>query len=70
MNIKRVKYKMSKTDEWKVGYVIGNYDGQNETLLDKDFRYVPKITHNEKSYLVYDMKDDIENQINITIPHK
>lgn len=68
MNIKRVKYKMSKEDEWKVGYVIGNYDGQNETLLDEDFKYVPKITENNKSYLVYDMKDDVCKQLNITIP--
>lgn len=59
---------MSKDDEWKVGYVIGNYDGQNETLLDKDFRYVPKITYREKEYLMYDMKDDLDKELNITIP--
>ena len=28
MNIKRVKYKMTPYDDWKVGYVIGSYDGQ------------------------------------------
>lgn len=67
MNIKRVKYKMSENDNWKIGYVIGNYDGQNETLLDKDFRYVPKIQHNGKEYLVYNMIDDVK-QLNITIP--
>ena len=32
MNIKRVKYKMSANDDWKVGYVIGLYDGQNKML--------------------------------------
>lgn len=67
MNIKRVKYKMSENDNWKIGYVIGNYEGQNETLLDKDFRYVPKISYYEKEYLAYDFKDDDEKQLNITI---
>lgn len=68
MNIKRVKYKISEDDNWRVGYVIGSYDGQNETLLDKDFRCVPKITYKEKEYLMYDMKDDLDKELNITIP--
>lgn len=68
MNIKRVKYKMSPEDTWHIGYLIGKYDGQNETLLDKDFRYVPKIIEDGKEYLVYDVKDDIVTELNITIP--
>ena len=48
MNIKRVKYKMSPDDNWDIGYVIGEYEGQNETLLDTKFRYVPKIKDGEK----------------------
>ena len=67
MNIKRVKYKMAASDDWKVGYVIGAYDGQNETLLNDKFEYVPKIVFEGKEYLVYDMKDDIERQLNITL---
>ena len=67
MNIKRVKYKMSPNDDWKVGYVIGSYEGQNETLLDDKFVYVPKLSYEGKEYLVYDMKDDIVKQLNITL---
>ena len=67
MNIKRVKYKMTPYDDWKVGYVIGSYDGQNETLIDEEFKYVPKISFEGKEYLVYDMKDDMEKQLNITL---
>lgn len=67
MNIKRVKYKMSPNDDWKVGYVIGSYEGQNETLLDDKFVYVPKLSYEGKEYLVYDMKDDIVRQLNITL---
>lgn len=68
MNIKRVKYKMNENDKWEIGYVIGKYDGQNETLLDSEFKYVPKITENDKEYLVYDLKDDVCTCMNITIP--
>ena len=67
MNIKRVKYKMVANEEWKIGYVIGTYDGQNETLLDDKFRYVPKIIYEGEEYLAYDMKDDIGKQLNITL---
>lgn len=67
MNIKRVKYKMSETDSWNVGYVIGSYDGQNETLLDKFYRYVPRIDEDGNKYIAYDIKDDIEKQLNITV---
>ena len=67
MNIKRVKYKMSPNDDWKVGYVIGSYEGQNETLLDDKFVYVPKLSYEGKEYLVYDIKDDMEKQLNITL---
>ena len=67
MNIKRVKYKMTPNDDWKVGYVIGSYEGQNETLLDDKFVYVPKLSYEGKEYLVYDMKDDIVKQLNITL---
>lgn len=68
MNIKRVKYKMNKEDEWSVGYVIGKYDGQFETLLDSDFKYVPKIIEDGKEYLLYDLKEDICKCVNITLP--
>lgn len=67
MNIKRVKYKMKKEDDWSVGYIIGKYDGQLETLLDSDFKYVPKIIEDGKEYLLYDLKEDIEKQLNITL---
>ena len=67
MNIKRVKYKMTRYDNWKVGYVIGAYDGQNETLLNDKFEYVPKLSYEGKEYLVYDIKDDMERQLNITL---
>ena len=68
MNIKRVKYKMSKEDDWEIGYVIGEYDGQNKTLLDCNFEYVPKINDNGKEYLVYDLIDDFDKCLNISIP--
>ena len=42
-------------------------DGQNETLIDDEFKYVPKIVHEGKEYLVYDIKDDTEKQLNITL---
>lgn len=67
MNIKRVKYKMNKEDDWSVGYVIGKYDWQLETLLDSDFKYVPKIIEDGKEYLVYDLENDMEKQLNITL---
>lgn len=67
MNIKRVKYKMKKEDDWSVGYIIGKYDGQLETLLDSDFKYVPKIIEDGKEYLLYDLKEDIEKELNITL---
>ena len=67
MNIKRVKYKMAANENWKVGYVIGAYDGQNETLLDDKFVYVPKLTYEGREYLAYDIKDDIVKQLNITL---
>ena len=67
MNIKRVKYKMSKEDNWNIGYVIGEYDGHNKVLLDCNFEYVPKIIDGEKEFLVYDLKDDFDKHINITI---
>ena len=67
MNIKRVKYKMTPNDDWKVGYVIGSYEGQNETLLDDKFVYVPKLTYEGRKYLAYDIKDDIVKQLNITL---
>lgn len=67
MNIKRVKYKMNSEDKWNIGYVIGSYDGQNETLLDDEFKYVPKIVCEGKEYLAYDIKDDIERKLNITL---
>lgn len=67
MNIKRVKYKMKKEDDWSVGYIIGKYDGQLETLLDSDFKYVPKIIEDGKEYLLYDFKNDMEKQLNITL---
>lgn len=65
MNIRRVKYKMDKDDGWKVGYMIGKYEGQNKTLLDEDFNYVPKIIKNDKEFVAYDCKDDFDKQLNI-----
>ena len=70
MNIKRVKYKMSKEDSWKIGYIIGEYDGQNKTLLNHKFEYVPKIIKGDKEYLLYDFEEDYEQLLNITIPIK
>lgn len=67
MNIKRVKYKMSSDDSWNVGYIIGSYDGQNETLIDDKFKYIPRVSHEGKEYLAYDIKDDIEKRLNITL---
>lgn len=67
MNIKRVKYKMNREDDWSVGYVIGKYNGKFETLLDSDFKYVPKIIEDGKEYLVYDLKEDICKCVNITL---
>ena len=40
---------------------------KNETLIDEEFKYVPKISFEGKEYLVYDMKDDIVKQLNITL---
>lgn len=68
MNIKRVKYIMSEKESYKIGYMIGEYDGQNKTLLDENFNYVPKITEGDKEFTVYDSRNDWENQLNITIP--
>lgn len=68
MNIKRVKYKMSKDGKWEKGYAIGMYDGSCRTLLNKDFEYVEKVKHKDgEKYICYDMKDDVENRLNITI---
>ena len=67
MNIKRVKYKMAANEDWKIGYIIVSYDRQNETLIDEKFVYVPKISYKGEEYLAYDMKDDIEKQLNITL---
>lgn len=67
MNIKRVKYKMSKEDKWNIGYVIGKYEGQHETLLDDEFKYVPKIIEDGKEYIVYDLKQDFDKEMNITL---
>lgn len=68
MNIRRVKYKMNPNEDWKIGYVIGEYEGQNKTLIDDNFEYVPKILDEDREFLVWDFKDDIEKQLNITIP--
>lgn len=68
MNIKRVKYKMSPEDDWSIGYLIRGYEVGNKTLLDCNFDYVPKIVKGEKEYLVYDMIDDYEKYLNISIP--
>lgn len=43
MNFKRVLYQMEQGGEWKIGYMIGEYDGQNKTLLDENLNYVEKI---------------------------
>lgn len=67
MYIKSVKYKMSKNDDWKTGYVIGKWEGQGKTLLDDNFEHVPKITEDGKEYLAYDIIRDNEKEFNITI---
>lgn len=68
MNIKRVKYRMSKDDDIKIGYIIGKHDGDNTTLLDKNFKAVPKIQKDNKEYIAYDFIEDIDKQLNITVP--
>jgi hypothetical protein len=68
VNIKRVKYKMQENDNWKIGYVIGKYDGENKTLLNENFEFVPKIIDSEKEFIVYNMKDDLDKHLNISIP--
>lgn len=67
MNIKRVKYKMDPNEDWKIGYVIGKYEGQNQTLLNDKFEYVPKMVDEDNQFLAWYIKDDIEKQLNITI---
>ena len=67
MNIKRILYKMNKTDDFKVGYLIGKYDGDNRTLLDENLNVVSKITYEGKEYTVYDMKVDLNKRFNIDI---
>ena len=68
MNIKRVKYRMSKDDKTKMGYVIGEFDGFGKTLLDENFNYVPKIREEDgEEYLAYDMEDDLDKRLNIAI---
>lgn len=68
MNIKRVKYKMNKKDNWKIGYIMGEYDGQNKILLDENLNYIPKIIDNNKEFTAYDIKDDFDKRLNIIIP--
>ena len=68
MNIKRVKYKMCENDNWKVGYMVARYEGENTTLLDYNFKYVPKITSDGEEYIAYDFEDDLDKFFNITIP--
>lgn len=67
MNLKRVKYQMVKDGEWNIGYMIGEYNGQNKTLLDKNLNYIPPILADGKGFVCYDLKDDLENPLNITI---
>lgn len=68
MNFKRVLYQMEQDGEWKVGYMIGEYDGQNRTLLDENLNYVEKIKSRDgKEFSVYDCRDDLGKQLNITI---
>lgn len=68
MNFKRVLYQMEQGGEWKIGYMIGEYDGQNKTLLDENLNYVEKIRAKDgKKFSVYDCKDDLKRQLNITI---
>lgn len=68
MNIRRVKYKMNRRDTWKIGYIIGEYDGQNKTLLDKEFNHVPKMVDGDKEFTAYNIVDDLDKQLNITLP--
>lgn len=68
MNIKRVKYKMRETDEWKVGYVVGAYDGANTTLLDENYEAVPKLFSNGEKFTAWSIVDDTKTPLNITIP--
>lgn len=68
MNIKRVKYQMSEDGKWEIGYIIGSYDGDNKTLLDEDFNYVPKLNMDGKEFVVYDLKTDWGTPLNLTIP--
>lgn len=67
MNIKRIRYKMDANEDWKVGYMIGEYDGQNKTLLDEKFNYVPKIISEGKEFSCYDMRNDSDKILNLTI---
>ena len=68
MNIKRVKYKMYKDDDWKTGYMIGKWNGSNDTLLDKNLRPVDKITKGDEIYTCYNCYDDDDYPLNIDIP--
>lgn len=67
MNIKRVKYKLNENDDWSIGYTIGEYDGQNKVLLNDKFEYVPRIIEKDKSFVAYDIQDDLEKRINLTL---
>ncbi len=58
---------MAVNEEWKTGYIIGEFEGQNKTLLDAKFEYVPKIHQEGKEYIAYDFDYDYEKQLNITI---
>lgn len=60
MNLKRVKYQMVKDGEWNIGYMIGEYNGQNKTLLDKNLNYIPKISADGEEFICYDLKDDLK----------
>lgn len=69
MYIAKVKYKMFKNDEWKLGYVIGEREDEEVTLLDEEYKYVPKVTIDDKEFLAYDIIKDVKNPLTISIPH-
>ncbi len=65
MNIRRVKYTMKKNGEVKIGYVVGKHDGDNRTLLDENFNYVPKI---DGQWICYSLRTDFDSYLNLTVP--
>lgn len=69
MYIAKVKYKMFKNDEWKLGYVIGEREDEEVTLLDEEYKYVHKVTIDDKEFLAYDIIKDVKNPLTISIPH-